>query len=284
MSRVLSAVLLLLVMTVAWAQGTAPDLRTPQAAAQAYLEACQRWDVKAAAGVSTVPRCVTSAARRAAGCGSEPELALQESMCLPLFKHMQYVPGEPAVTGDECRLPVVATYTVPQTLVLRKQADGTWKVDVHESVLSTTGQAEAMFARGGDQEEVADCLTNLKQIAMAVLCYAQDHDETLPHADKWCDEIKPYLSDEAVLKCPSAPDLVCGYAFNAALSGQRLAKVEKPAETIVVFESASGVKNASGDPAALPHPNRHADGNCAAYVDGHAKWQKDEKGATAAGK
>lgn len=276
MLRLMAMALWIFVASMGLAQETLRDLADPKDAARAYLDACERWDVKAAGEASAPSKTVESALRRVSENMEQPETLLKELLCLPVMQHVRYSAGEPAVTGDECRIPVTATYTVPQTLVLRRQPDGTWKVDVHESVLSTTGAAEAIFARTGEVEEQADCLCNLKQIMLGILSYAQDHDEVLPHADRWCGEIMPYMRNEEVLKCPAAPDLACGYAFNAALSWVPLAKIEKPSETIVLFDSSLGTRNASGDPAAVPKPGRHNDGNNAAYVDGHAKWlQRD---------
>ncbi|MEI6500309.1 MAG: hypothetical protein WCP21_04695 [Armatimonadota bacterium] len=274
-----SAVLILsaLAMSAALAQAPAPDLKDPAAVGRAYLQACERWDLDAGAKLLLRP---ADAVRAREQLADEPvgyfEQAFKEMLCLPLLAGVRYAPAEAAVNGDECRIPVVVTYTMPQTLVLRKQPDGTWKVDAHETILSTTGAEESLFARSGEREQQADCLSNLKQLGLGLLCYAQDHDENLPPADKWCDEIMPYLKNEQVLKCPAAPDLACGYAFNAALSGVNLGKIERPAEMIILFDSELGPRNGSAPLAAArpPRPGRHNEGNNAAYVDGHVLWLK----------
>jgi len=204
-----------------------------------------------------------------------PETVVKALLFLPSMQHSKYVAGDPVIKGDECRIPVVVTYTTPQTLVLRRQADGTWMVDVHETILSTTGAAQTVFLRD-DQEVATDCLSNLKQLGLGILMYAQDHDETLPHADKWCDELMPYLKNEEILRCPQAPELECGYAFNVALSGLSLGMIEAPAETIILFDSDQGKRNGSAAVTAIPKVGRHNGGNNVGYVDGHCKWLSPE--------
>jgi prepilin-type processing-associated H-X9-DG protein len=272
MMRLIVLALCVVAMTAALAQAPEPDLKDPAAVGRAYLEACEKWDFEAAGKVALSPSRLAAAREELTQDDMTAEQLVKELLCLPVLPHTRYVPGDPAVNGDEYRVPVVVTYTAPATLVLRKQPDGTWKVDVHETILSTTGAAEAIIHRNG----VADCLSNLKQLGLAILQYAQDHDEVLPHADKWCDEIMPYMHNEQNLKCPERPDLECAYAFNAALSGVALGKIDRPAETIILFESDQGKRNGSGAPTALPKPGRHNGGNNVSYVDGHAKWLADQ--------
>jgi prepilin-type N-terminal cleavage/methylation domain-containing protein/prepilin-type processing-associated H-X9-DG protein len=73
-----------------------------------------------------------------------------------------------------------------------------------------------VFARARGQARQSACLSNAKQIALAVSMYAQDHDETLvlryidpdPVAKRariWKDSIEPYLKSAAIYRCPSNP-------------------------------------------------------------------------------
>lgn len=102
--------------------------------------------------------------------------------------------------------------------------------------------------------------------------YAQDHDEVLPPADKWQDEIWPYLKNEQLFRCPAAPQLECGYAFNATLSKKPLGAIDDPAGTILFTESDQAGRNIAVDPAEKPNPARHNGGTNVAYTDGHCKW------------
>jgi len=137
-------------------------------------------------------------------------------------------------------------------------------------------EAAAALSRTRGRAGQTACLSNIKQICLGLLMYAQDNDARFPTADNWSDAIHPYVKNEAILKCPSSSDLECGYAFNQNLSGKRLADVPRPAETVMVFESTLGKRNATDTGQSWPRPGRHNDGNNVGYVDGHAKWLSKE--------
>lgn len=117
---------------------------------------------------------------------------------------------------------------------------------------------------------------NLKQIALGIIQYAQDHDEKMPDAATWVDEIMPYVKSEAIFHDPSAPaGEKWSYAYNRALSHQPLAALDSPAQTVLLFESNLGVKNASDTSQSVPVPGRHLGGTDYAQADGHAQWFPD---------
>ena len=74
-----------------------------------------------------------------------------------------------------------------------------------------------VFARARDKARQASCQSNLKQIGIAVLMYAQDYDETMPRFDARIDPedssnsrllgqydlIGPYTMNEQLFICPS---------------------------------------------------------------------------------
>jgi prepilin-type processing-associated H-X9-DG protein len=122
----------------------------------------------------------------------------------------------------------------------------------------------------------ASCASNLKQLAIGMLMYAQDYDEHFPPAERWSELIYPYVKNEQVFRCPGDPKLECGYAFNRALSGKRLAEITRPAETPLLFDSKTGKRNAADDGRSWPSPGRHNDGNDCAFADGHVKWFREK--------
>jgi len=122
----------------------------------------------------------------------------------------------------------------------------------------------------------AASLSHLRQLGIAVIQYMQDHDEIMPDADKWVDEILPYVKDKAVFKDPSAPaGQTWGYAYNRALSRKTLAETMSPETTVLLFQSTKGVKNASDLGQSIPRPGRDGGGTDYAFADGRAKWFKD---------
>ena len=128
----------------------------------------------------------------------------------------------------------------------------------------------------------AKCLGNVKVLAVAMLMYADDYDDTFPPAHNWCDQVQPYLgrasrdhlphirrSVAESFVCPKARHLRCGYAYNSALAGMRYEALADPGRAVLIFESDAGW-NAHGGPELLPEQPRHQSDNYA-FADGHAR-------------
>jgi len=125
-----------------------------------------------------------------------------------------------------------------------------------------------VFIRARDKARQASCMSNLKQLALAFLLYAQDNDEHLPAASDWKRPIFDYHRNDAILHCPSDESSAGGlsYFFNAALGGKDLGGIADPAGTILMADGKPG----SGGPERLI-PRHNGGVNCA-FVDGHVKW------------
>jgi prepilin-type processing-associated H-X9-DG protein len=118
--------------------------------------------------------------------------------------------------------------------------------------------------------------SHLRQLSLAVTQYGQDHDEIMPDAVHWVDEIMPYVKSKAIFHDPSAPaSETWSYAYNRALSHNSLASISDPASTVVLFESIKGGKNASDTGKSVPQPGRHMGGTDYAFADGHVEWYPD---------
>jgi prepilin-type N-terminal cleavage/methylation domain-containing protein len=72
-----------------------------------------------------------------------------------------------------------------------------------------------VFAAAREKARQTACLSNLKQVGLAALMYAQDNDETIPlterggdvddaHEYYWGDMLFPYTGNWQMLQCPSA--------------------------------------------------------------------------------
>ena len=90
-----------------------------------------------------------------------------------------------------------------------------------------------VFARAREKARASSCLSNMKQIGLAVLQYAQDYDENFPAWATWDDStgkwlyiyngLAPYMKNLQILDCPSdewtstgladweSPNNVCWY-------------------------------------------------------------------------
>src|SRR5438105_2858869 len=71
-----------------------------------------------------------------------------------------------------------------------------------------------VFAQAREKARQTSCLSNMKQLGIAVQMYTQDYDETFPFAcpDDWWAytwgvTIQPYIKNEQILRCPSDPGL-----------------------------------------------------------------------------
>jgi hypothetical protein len=132
-----------------------------------------------------------------------------------------------------------------------------------------------VFVRARATARKAVCLSNVKNISLAMQMYASDNDDRFPPADEWCDTLQGYVKDADVYRCVSAPEHPCGYAYNAALSEVAYDALQDPTATIAVFESERGW-NAAGGPELLAVEPRHLGGDSYGFADGRAAWTPRE--------
>ena len=166
-----------------------------------------------------------------------------------------------------------------------------------------------VFARAREKARQTACLSNMKQIALSALMYAQDYDEiyTLSAIDYpghysatmtfWQEMLQPYMKNWQMLLCPSEPrptrasrltgetlPHVWGNAysinqnFGYRRDGITLATVQEPAQIIYATESS----NYTTRPYWWPRGSyllslRHNGGLNAAFADGHAKWLGEQE-------
>ncbi len=117
-----------------------------------------------------------------------------------------------------------------------------------------------VFGRAKEKAQATACLSQVKQLGLALMMYAADHEETLPEADSWEDAIAEYAGDnEALFTCPTTGQR---YIFNEALSGVDLKDLDNPQETPMLWEPALDAEGLVG-----PHGGQFNVG----YADGHAK-------------
>jgi prepilin-type processing-associated H-X9-DG protein/prepilin-type N-terminal cleavage/methylation domain-containing protein len=135
-----------------------------------------------------------------------------------------------------------------------------------------------VFAQAREKARQISCLSNTKQMGLAILQYNQDFDETYPISYyafapgrfsasltpvSWPRIIQPYVKNTRIFQCPSEQSTVgnvpgtgddaasrypVSYSFNYFLTGNfsptgipgsNLAKVQKPAQTVMIVDGAS---------------------------------------------
>ncbi len=173
-----------------------------------------------------------------------------------------------------------------------------------------------VFARAREKARQTTCLSNVKQLTLGLLMYAQDYDERLVIASNWHivvngavrttywhRPLEVYVNNNQLFNCPSNPDpdgrdrRSYGWnyqEFGEGHSGGNLSKyphtklgaVTHPASTIVFGESSSihpdtGAIYTTGTYLFRRHADRcaniHNGGGNMALLDGHAKWYTREE-------
>ncbi len=123
-----------------------------------------------------------------------------------------------------------------------------------------------VFARAREKARQASCLSNVKQISLGMMMYAQDYDETMvrnavavydfeapdgtpihivPEAAMlWMYLTYPYVKNVQIYTCPSYTDGwsashydgSCGYGKNTYLSNLPVAMIDQPVQTVLLTD------------------------------------------------
>jgi prepilin-type N-terminal cleavage/methylation domain-containing protein/prepilin-type processing-associated H-X9-DG protein len=133
-----------------------------------------------------------------------------------------------------------------------------------------------VFARAREKARQANCLNNVKQLALALHMYIGDYDETIPfgelrsppgpvpnfagwtsgvwyHTALWPDLLLPYIQNRQIFLCPSTSSWL-GYGWNVYIGyvggdidrvgptyqGVKMADVKYPAETVAIIDADRG--------------------------------------------
>jgi prepilin-type processing-associated H-X9-DG protein len=114
-----------------------------------------------------------------------------------------------------------------------------------------------------------NCISNVKQLSMAMQVYADKHQSHYPAATNWCDAIRADVGMAKVFQCPADPSGGrCSYAFNTRLSEAEVDKVDP--NTVVIFE-ADGGWNISGGRELCLSKSRHRRAVVVGFADGHVE-------------
>ena len=168
-----------------------------------------------------------------------------------------------------------------------------------------------VFAKAREKARQASCTSNVKQLMLAFLMYAQDYDEKFPTQyncwGTWVFLIQPYIKNTQLYMCPSrstAATCTCGgpvpgfswidnaYCINPFMYNIKLAKIDQPSEINVIadghrdyvhfaawcFSSNRDVRDCGAAIASI-----HNDGFNAGFADGHAKWHREVTSPNAPG-
>jgi hypothetical protein len=123
------------------------------------------------------------------------------------------------------------------------------------------------------QEYVTDGLSKMRMAGLAVVMYTQDHDGRLPSADRWEEELRPYLPPDMKFTLKDVlgrePTRI---TMNRELSGKEWERMEGPGKVILFFEVP---RRATGGAMTLDAmPTAHStDGLLYCWADSHIYWR-----------
>jgi len=165
-----------------------------------------------------------------------------------------------------------------------------------------------VFARARAKARQTSCQSNMRQIALSILMYAQDYDSTMvfysteSQSYYWFHAVYPYVQDWQIFVCPEETLLNIGYGISYPHiawvgGGAALAGIQRPASVMLLTdtegEDASRrqfqlniaycpicfpVGSIAGAPQnGIPVEGRHSEGVNVAFCDGHIKWFRREQ-------
>lgn len=116
------------------------------------------------------------------------------------------------------------------------------------------------------------CLSNTKQVSMAILMYLEETDGKLPNRDGWMDAVAGYAKNPKIFIDPEIKlKGGHGFAYDSRLSDKKQTAFLHPDRQPMVFDSINLGRNASDPFVSLPNPGRHKGRNSVGYLDGHVK-------------
>ncbi|HZH97557.1 MAG TPA: hypothetical protein VEX38_01185 [Fimbriimonadaceae bacterium] len=122
-------------------------------------------------------------------------------------------------------------------------------------------------ARGASKSTV--CLSNIKQLAVAVMMLMGDNDDTLAlNGSNWQQKVMPYLQNKQLFICPESGGKTA-YSFNGNLAGRKGTSIPNAKRTVLLYEGSGGKLNF-----------RHNGKAAVAFADGHAKLIDKKEAAT----
>jgi prepilin-type processing-associated H-X9-DG protein len=136
-----------------------------------------------------------------------------------------------------------------------------------------SGVALPALAQAKEKAQSVECLNHLRQLGFAARQYAEKSDDQLLNSTNWCDALQPYATKD-LFRCPGDRSKVCGYGYNAALSGRPLAEMNPL--TVMFFEIPGGWNVSGGVEEMLQEP-RHRRGFNVGFVDGSARQVRESE-------
>ncbi len=161
-----------------------------------------------------------------------------------------------------------------------------------------------VYSRARAKARQTACISNVKQVVLAIKMYTEDFDEMLPLGQyatvggedglflpdrlQWFDTVFPYVRNSELYRCPEIRRLMPGYGMNGVCSGESLGAFYDASIKIlsVDMQNAADPLTNAGEWAVAwdgsaklangnVHADRHNGGAIYGFLDGHVKWHKE---------
>ncbi len=164
-----------------------------------------------------------------------------------------------------------------------------------------------VFSRARERARQTSCLSNLRQIGLALNMYAQDHNEMLPPSagyvtpseafaeggpNYWFEALYPYVRNTQIFSCPSdarteirsggesefSPDWPAGvnYSYNVRASAVSIGQINRPSAMLLAVDGRDNyfrLRRYDEDTTNYAWAfDRHNEGWNAVMADGSAHW------------
>lgn len=114
------------------------------------------------------------------------------------------------------------------------------------------------------------CLSNLKQMALGIMQFLQDHEEKFALNNKTFEKlIWPYTHSTEIYHCPDDEGNETSYSFNPQQENVALGQMEEPTKTVMLYEGKDGQLD-------FRHNNRAS----VCFADGHCELVSPEQAQT----
>ena len=95
-----------------------------------------------------------------------------------------------------------------------------------------------VFSRARGKAVETACLSNIYQINLAAIMYAQDNDGMMcPGDGPWGETLQPYIKNYDVLRCSLKPQYPAGFALNYWMSAHNISDVDYPVQVIIFADA-----------------------------------------------
>ena len=123
-----------------------------------------------------------------------------------------------------------------------------------------------VFSKAREKARQTQCISNQKQIGLAVQIYTQEEREKMPPDGTTVFNLVP----AKVRQCPNKKKMPVGYSYTAALSGLKLAQIPDPVNATLTVDGGT-TANLMWDATGGTDTERHNGKNVQGFVDGHVE-------------